>query len=111
MLSLCMFPLFLIVGYFLIDKKTQKDILKKIKGNQMVVFGGLILVYFLFVRNNVEGHAVLNELTHDSVDTVEGSQALFPNSEARRGHCPNEDIIKNPLDYKNHINTFKLEIN
>ena len=59
MLSLCMFPLFLIVGYFLIDKKTQKDILKKIKGNQMVVFGGLILVYFLFVRNNVEGHAVL----------------------------------------------------
>ena len=56
MLSLCMLFLILGVGYFLVGKKSRKDLMNKIQQNQLAVLGGFILAYFLFVRNNVEGY-------------------------------------------------------
>lgn len=55
MLSLCTFFVLLAIGYFLIDSKTQTELVNKCKQNKFFILAGLIFIYFFFYRNNIEG--------------------------------------------------------
>ena len=55
MVGLCAFCVLLILGYFLIDKKTQGELVNKCKKNKFIILGGLFFFYFFFFQNNFEG--------------------------------------------------------
>jgi len=55
MLSLCTFFVLLSIGYFLIDSKTQTELVNKCKQNKFFILAGLVFIYFFFYRNNIEG--------------------------------------------------------
>lgn len=55
MLSLCSFVILLAIGYFFIDKKTQKELINKCMKNKFMILGGLFFIYYFFLRNRVEG--------------------------------------------------------
>ena len=55
MLNPCLFVILLLIGYFFIDKKTKNELINKCKKNKFFIFGGLLLIYFLFLKNNIEG--------------------------------------------------------
>ena len=60
MLSPCLFVVLLAIGYFFIDKKTQTELISKCKKNKFIILGGIVFIYYFFLRNSVEG------LTSDS---------------------------------------------
>ena len=81
--------LFLIlgVGYFLVGKKSRKDLMNKIQQNQLAVLGGFILAYFLFVRNNVEG---FGECTMTPETMVQLTRNLITNTLTGEVTPPNQ---------------------
>jgi hypothetical protein len=54
MLSPCFFVVLLAIGYFLIDKNTQFQLVEKCKKNKFIIFTGVVIIYVLFLRTNVE---------------------------------------------------------
>ena len=55
MLSPCTFVIIIAVGCFFVDKKTRNEVVGKCKKNKFMILGGLILFYFIFLHNRVEG--------------------------------------------------------
>ena len=55
MLSPCLFVVLLAIGYFFIDKKTQTELISKCKKNKFIILGGIVFIYYFFLRNGVEG--------------------------------------------------------
>ena len=55
MLSPCLFIVLLAIGYFFIDKKTQTELINKCKKNKFMILGGIVFIYYFFLRNAVEG--------------------------------------------------------
>ena len=55
MLSPCLFVVLLAIGYFFIDKKTQTELISKCKKNKFIILGGIVFIYYFFLRNSVEG--------------------------------------------------------
>jgi hypothetical protein len=58
MMNLCSFLILLAIGYYFIDKKTQTELINKCKKNKFIIIGGIIFVYYFFLRNNIEGITV-----------------------------------------------------
>ena len=55
MLSLCTFVIIIVVGCLFVDKKTRNEVVDKCKKNKLMILGGLLLFYFIFLHNRVEG--------------------------------------------------------
>jgi len=55
MLSPCTFVIIIAFGCFFVDKKTRNEVVDKCKKNKFMILGGLILFYFIFLHNRVEG--------------------------------------------------------
>ena len=55
MLSPCLFIVLLAIGYFFIDKKTQTELINKCKQNKFMILGGIVFIYYFFLRNRIEG--------------------------------------------------------
>lgn len=80
MLSLCSFVILLAIGYFFIDKKTQKELINKCMKNKFMILGGLFFIYYFFLRNRIEGFNQ-NTGTDFEMDTMNKGEQL-PNKVA-----------------------------
>jgi len=70
MLSPCTFVIIIAFGCFFVDKKTRNEVVDKCKKNKFMILGGLILFYFIFLHNRVEGMKEHNMEEH----TMEGME-------------------------------------